>query len=129
MTKPSPELATLFEPVLEWLDAGGDDVIGFDMGSFYDDTADHHCGTTCCIAGAVNQFNKLNVDNYSADAACYEIGELIGMTKKQVDNLFLGHTPAGLTYPLDAIPPQLAASVLRTFIETGYAPWPEELPE
>lgn len=127
----------LFLPVLEWLEAGAphknEHGLVFNMESFFYSEGEawdkEHCGTACCIAGAVNQFNKLNVDNYSADAACYEIGELIGMTKKQVDNLFLGHTPAGLTYPLDAIPPQLAASVLRTFIETGYAPWPEELPE
>lgn len=127
----------LFLPVLEWLEAGSphknEHGLVFNMENFAlfgGESWDHeHCGTACCIAGAVKQFNKLDVDNDDAITACYEIGKLIGMTKKQVDNLFLGHTKAGRNYYLDEISPQLAADVLRTFIETGYAPWPEKLRE
>lgn len=127
MTKPSPELATLFEPVLEWLDAGGDDVIGFDMGSFYDDTADHHCGTTCCISGAVGYFNPdLNMagiidHNGDIKNRSFFADEALllnyGMSQKDMYGLFLTN--------MDATPSQAAATV-RHWIETGDVIWEDE---
>lgn len=126
MTKPSHELAALFEPVLEWLDAGGDDVIGFDMGSFYADTTDHHCGTTCCIAGAVGYFNPdLNMNGIREVAdikyrAFYADEAMLlnyDMSQQNIDDLFYSN--------MDATPTQAAATI-RHWIETGDVIWEDE---
>lgn len=124
----------LFAPVLAWLEAGAphnDLGLVFNMDNFQAegdlDWSKNHCGTACCIAGALAQFNQIKVDSYDAVGKCYELGRLIGMTEDQVDNLFLGEIPEGREYYLDEIPPQVAAQVLSVFLETGYAPWPERL--
>lgn len=129
----------LFAPVLAWLKAGAphtkDRNIFFNMNHFAlkgtpnPDPDTNHCGTACCIAGAVNQFNKLGVTIEDSIEACYAIGHQIGMTADQIENLFFGEVAGYRDYYLEDIPPALAADMLEQFIATGYAPWPESLPE
>lgn len=127
MTKPSAELAALFAPVLDWLDAGGDDQYGFDMRQHiflpHEDT-DPACGTTCCIAGAMGLFVEglnwtgidVDLENRWARATHseYALARNHGMSKHDMDAMFYngwGATPAQ------------AAAVIRHWIETGDIEW------
>lgn len=138
MTKPSPELAALFAPVLAWLDAGGHDQdkdLGFNMSSFIMTTTDNKaaydfarnpCGTTCCIAGAVGMFNDLDytkVFTASTEISSYRRSTFAdhalvmnhGMTIWDAEALF---------YRISSdIRPAHAAAVVRHWIETGDVDW------
>ena len=86
----------LFAPVLAWLEAGAPHTpegIGFNMCSFDDE--DHYdfeqnsCGTACCIAGAVQKFNKIPpTDLNSVWADINALGEKLGMSLQQILGLF-----------------------------------------
>lgn len=121
MTKPSAELAALFEPVLEWLDKGGDRNYRFNMRGFYHQS---RCGTSCCIAGALGVFNKdLNLEGVSqfndsemsrASRAEHALVRNYGMDEDDAFELFFGDLEAG---------PAQAARVVRHWIETGEVDW------
>lgn len=137
MTKPSPELAALFEPVLEWLDKGGDEQYGFNMSQFYQGEGmgstknpDHDgniCGTTLCIAGAVGSFNE-HMD-FSGTQAHGQEGAILeralfandalvanyGMSEEDNYKLFF-NTKSDTK-------PSHAAAVIRHWIETGEVDW------
>lgn len=151
MNKSTLNIAAL-DRVAKWLEAGaphtatpnGPPVTGFDMsrGVAIDSAG---CGTVCCIAGAVCQFegvtNAEAVDMLaSAEGNWHELGwwgahgvagqaqEILGLTSEQADSLF---TPVGYNYdkwddyrPLTAA---LAARVIRHLIATGDVNW--ELPD
>lgn len=130
------KLAAYLQPVLDWLDAGAQHTkkLDFNMNHF---SAAVPCGTTCCIAGAIYQLNRKKLDPLlpedfikSRDPInqCYVLGKAIGMTRDQVHNLFFAGDERGRSYDLDDIPPELAAAMVREFLETGEANWPEELP-
>lgn len=116
-------------PVLAWLEAGAPHTTQnpfiFDMATFQEKRS---CGTACCIAGAVAQFNKLITTSEEDDAIsqCFEIGEKIGLTFDQSQKLFFPSCFHG--YDLEDIPIRVAADTLRHFMATGEIVWPEELP-
>ena len=134
MTKPSAELAAFFAPVLTWLDAGGDERQGLNMFSFINSDNENMngrlCETTFCIAGAVGAFNAglsfenvIEVDSDDdislRDRAWYAEDALVenhGMSAHDQAALF--HE-----YPGDRATPQVAAAVIRHWIETGDVDW------
>lgn len=146
MSKSTLNIAAL-DRVAKWLEAGaphtatpgGIPVTGFDMsrGVAIDDKG---CGTVCCIAGAVCQFEGITnaeVAGMLAEKGWGELGwwdtggvasqaqEILGLTSEQADSLF---TPEGYASeewedayrPLTAA---LAARVIRHLIATGDVNW------
>ena len=111
--KPSPELAALFEPVLKWLDQGGDDDLRFDMTHLIDS-----CGTSACIVGALGVFNpELNWHDYpheTAEQRALYANDLLrdnyGLTPEDEDELFFTHMDLNAAQ---------AAAMVRHWIETG----------
>ena len=103
MPKPSPELAALFKPVLEWLD---NDCPGHKL-----DMAHHYCG----IAGALGIFNPqlFEADDDERHRA-YHVEDLLvdqhGLNYGDMELLFYGN--------MSLTPPQ-AAQMIRTWIRTG----------
>lgn len=107
-------------PVLEWLEKGGhhvsDDgrVLAFDMSNFKDDYYPPEdewgdvksCGTSCCIAGAVVQFNKhlFTEDQINfLDAEVHynsilAVAEKIGMSRGTAAKLFYASDSDVSTY-------------------------------
>lgn len=116
MTKPSPELAALFDPVLAWLDgSAAEPQPQFDMLHFHHE----HCGTHCCIVGALALFRP-DLVNDTADTlmqhAIWTRQALIedyGMTEKDSEALFLSWDPDHRHDPAHA------AKRVRHWIETG----------
>lgn len=133
------------EKVITWLEAGaphveiaeGVEIDVFDMECSVDTDYDFGdtCGTACCIAGAVCQFemlgmNKRDKDNslpwYSSSRAgtigVLEITtEYLGISEEDAEPLFI---------PFDyGIEPEVynnpkhAAKVVRKFIDTGIVDW------
>lgn len=132
------------EKVITWLEAGaphvkiaeGVEINVFDMeysvGTDYSfgDT----CGTACCIAGAVCQFEMLGMDRRAKDnslawswmpgfgeGALKITTEYLGISEEDADSLFV---------PFDyGIEPEVynnpkhAAKVVRKFIDTGIVDW------
>lgn len=132
MTKPSPEAIALFQPVLDWLEAGAPhtaDDIGFNMDYFQrrwhvqgPDFAGNNCGTSCCIAGAVTQFNRLDADwieSEDCDPGEVSVQGLLGLTDEDSRSLFYGDG----NFHLAKIRPEDAAKTLRHYIETGEVVW------
>ena len=135
----------LFQPVLAWLEAGAPHTpegIGFNMGHFVEpDEGDfdlNTCGTACCIAGAVQQFNKLPpTDLNSVRADINALGKKLGMSLQQILGLFFAadtlqrgewgdypNTGALLNgEDLNKVTPAMAAKTLRHFMETGEVVW------
>lgn len=149
MSKSTLNIAAL-DRVAKWLEAGaphtatpgGIPVTGFDMsrGVAIDVKG---CGTVCCIAGAVCQFEGVtNAEaGMLAEKGWGELGwwgtggvasqaqEILGLTSEQADNLFM---PEGYNSdewedeweddyrPLTAA---LAARVIRHLIATGDVNW------
>lgn len=158
-TKPSDQIIELFTPVLTWLDAGamhgvplrGEDT-GFDMSVFIR-PADG-CGTSVCLAGALQQFNDLaEPTQFSTGMPQWqticEMGMSVGLTQEQCLQLFFAaddtHYCSGSEWPttanmlnfiqsefeedeldLDDITPAEAAVTLRRFLETGEIKWEVE---
>lgn len=119
----------LFDPVLAWLDDYDPTRLGFHMGyiriSNGEDVFKNHCGTVCCIAGALCELNKIPVgpQDYETDVAA----ELLGLTEEQVDALFFARAElCGDLHPsseLENITPAEAARTIRHFIATGEVVW------
>lgn len=145
MSKSTLNIAAL-DRVAKWLEAGaphtttpgGIPVTGFDMsrGVAIDDGG---CGTVCCIAGAVCQFEGVTNAEVAGMLAAgptqwreliwwgiaIQAQEILGLTSEQADSLF---TPSGYNSdewedayrPLTAA---LAARVIRHLIATGDVNW------
>lgn len=127
MVKPTAELAALFDPVLAWLDKGGDDQLAFNMSDMYAidfaSTWDgRDCGTSACIAGALGVFNPdLNYGGILFDG---EQEEDYSRAHYADDALVrhYGMTPddrQGLFYTYMDLSPADAAAMIRYWITTG----------
>lgn len=148
MSKQTLNIAAL-DRVAKWLEAGaphtatpnGPPVTGFDMsrGVAIDDEG---CGTVCCIAGAVCQFegvtnaevagmlatdegNWRELGWWGTGGVAEQAQEILGLTSEQASDLF---TPDG--YYADAgnedyrtLTAALAARVIRHLIATGDVNW------
>lgn len=126
--------------VAEWLERGAPHVtidqrsIGlFDMSEAvtpgHENDAGEACGTACCIAGAVYQFEGLS--GFSHDPSrgldffaevAPKVQEFLGLDMDQATALFLPweHFEG---YPQEFSDPELAGKVVRKFIETGEVDW------
>jgi hypothetical protein len=110
--------------IAEWLEAGAPErkgVTGFDMEQFL---SDRGCGTACCIAGAVVQFDRA-IPYATANEAYCEGGDpedlalhLLGMDMETADELFYGRG-----VDLEDIDSAWAARCIRKLIETGRVDW------
>lgn len=126
--------------VAEWLEAGaphveiakGFEVSDFDMELVVDKYA-NDCGTACCIAGAVCQFEMLGVDKRDGDGsliwsnpegtegAFFMVRDFLGMEDSDAHELF---EPFDTDIePFEYNNPKIAAKVIRTFISTGVVNW------
>lgn len=127
--------------VAEWLERGaphvtiadGIEVGKFDMGEAVD--ADPTCGTACCIAGAVCQFEMLGLDDRFPNGSMLFFSEsdragagtlaaeFLGVSEAASGPLFLpwDHFECGDTDEFSD--PELAAQVVRHFIATGEVDW------
>lgn len=124
------------EHVALWLEAGaphveveGQAVDGFDMS--YGVLVSPQCGTICCIAGAVCQFNRPfildDVDfgneeeapfwDWGEDGVFYRAIKLLGISQDDAEILF---TPE---IPYSEITADDAAKTIRKFLETGIVDW------
>lgn len=131
---PNDETKTLFEPVLKWLDDGAphkkinsDVDFGFNMDFFTsinytngvgswiasDYSGDRSCGAVCCIAGAINQFNRLMCDDI------YNLMDGMPHERKDLKKLFFPEN----SEDYEKITPQEAAAVIRNWFETGEVVW------
>lgn len=125
------------EKVAEWLEAGaphrvldhGLAVTTFDMGLPVE--VDDHCGTSCCIAGAVCQFEGLGLDVRDPDGSLEWFGEngamdlagpFLGMGLIDQVKLFepWNHS-LGDSESFNA--PARGAAVIRYFLATGIVSW------
>lgn len=145
MSKQTLNIAAL-DRVAKWLEAGaphtatpnGPPVTGFDMsrGVAVDDAG---CGTVCCIAGAVCQFEGVTnaeatqliadgggeLEWFFSYGVAVQAQEILGLSSEQADSLFI---PVGCNAdkweddyrPLTA---ELAARVIRHLIATGDVNW------
>lgn len=120
----APDKIRMLDPVLAWLDRNApQNPVGFNMAyvrqSNTHDYAKNHCGTVCCIAGAVAEFNDLD-----PHATLGEIEHQLGMTTVEGDALFLGMDQEGdILISFDDVTPAIAAKTIRNFITTGEVTW------
>ncbi len=130
MTGPlTTKARAMFEPVLTWLDAGAQHVsgVGFNMTQFQTpsayDYADAKCGTACCIAGALAQFNGIKV-RAGANQGIGDVAKALGMTPEQEYYLFWGtDVNDDPIVNLGSITPAMAAKTIRHFLATGEVEW------
>lgn len=130
MTAPlTPKARAMFEPVLAWLDAGAqhENGVGFNMAHFRTpsayDYADTSCGTACCIAGALAQFNGIKTCP-QAVGGIGDVARALGMTPEQEHYLFWGTDVNDEPFvELESITPSMAAKTIRHFLATGEVEW------
>ena len=132
------------EKVITWLEAGaphveiakGIEIDVFDMECSVDTEHDlgDTCGTACCIAGAVCQFEMLGMDRRAKDnslawswmsgfgkGALEITTEYLGISEEDAEPLFIP-----FDYGIDPEVynnPKHAAKVVRKFIDTGIVDW------
>jgi hypothetical protein len=128
---PAPRAQLAFAPVLEWLRAGAPHVapngtpLVFDMEKFLDKT---DCGTACCMAGAMTQFNPEAFPTISENScpflALTFISASLELDEEASTKLFYGVrcTGARLIAWEDMTPAQCAAT-LDHYLETGEVDW------
>lgn len=134
------------EKVAEWLEAGaphvctdaGRRIDEFDMSFGVVTTSG--CGTSCCIAGAIVQFEGLGTLNYAGSMTFGGYAEeenveklarnLLGIDYGDAKELFLPWETIDVEeYPyLEGNPepfsdPEVAAKVIRNYLETGIIDW------
>lgn len=124
--------------VAEWLERGAPHVViatgveinHFDMGEPVTPD-DAGCGTACCIAGAVCQFEQLGMDVRDSGGGLgwhYDTGadhlasNFLGIGSQEASELFVPweHFEGD---PSEFSDPELAARVVRHFIATGKVDW------
>lgn len=148
MSKQTLNIAAL-DRVAVWLEAGaphtatpgGIPVTGFDMsrGVAIDGKG---CGTVCCIAGAVCQFegvtnaevadmlatgegNWRELGWWGTGGVAMQAQEILGLTSEQADSLFtpIGYNSDEWEDDYRPLPAALAARVIRHLIATGDVNW------
>lgn len=125
----------LLKPVIQWLKDGAPHVKDKQIGAFdmsagvdCDETkALAACGTTCCIAGAVCQFNE-PFEITKSHAGWYNSPEwpevasrargLLGLRYREANLLFVTYSHDWLK-----VEPTEAAAVLENFLQTGEVDW------
>jgi len=110
--------------IAEWLEAGAPErkgVTGFDMETFLSDKG---CGTACCIAGAVVQFDR-KAPYRTADEAIgagidpgNDAAGILDIEEDMADELFYARGE-----DLDRVDSAWAARCVRKLIETGRVDW------
>lgn len=135
--------------VAEWLEAGaphvvvnsGHKIVEFNM-NFGGEWIEESCGTACCIAGAVVQFEDLmkpdgsgTIEFFSEDPEDVDedeeralgAGEIaqnfLGITEGQANKLFMPFQDFEYEPSADFSRPKRAAAVVRHFIKTDEVRW------
>lgn len=116
--------------VAEWLEAGaphvnidGRHIDDFDM-NYTVSKAGNNCGTVCCIAGAVYQFEGL-----AGYDICHSAADYMGLSSENAFNLFFPWEELSDDYPALGDNPEpfsdkaVAARTIYTFLETGEIDW------
>ena len=137
----SPEGIKRLTEVTEWLEAGAPhrkieggvvDAFEMDVGV----TIDTDCGTACCIAGAVCQFNQpfdlsdglgeqQNEVNWRGEEGVMARAlSLLGLNRSG-EGLRLAHRIFRANDHNEHITAEVAARVMRHFLNTGELEWPE----
>ncbi len=122
--------------VVAWLRAGaphttkGFGVHHFDMAFGVDSNSlnTNKCGTVCCIAGAVCQFEKLydgsgNLNFFGARGAGELARKHLGMTEEDAHKLFMPFDYFNSEHTAN-ISPDVAADVVENYLRTGEVVWP-----
>ncbi len=133
----SPKGEKALIQVAEWLEAGAPhvDVNGrkidhFNMESIVDQN--NSCGTSCCIAGAVMQFNRLSLKGSEEDEWWFmkgrdKVAKYLQISRYNADELFSPWNQGeGFTLSRDFQDysnPAVAAKVVRHFVDTGVVDW------
>ncbi len=129
------ETHAAFAPVLKWLESEEDAVrvpgkrakqrLSLNMDYFRDGKLD--CGTTCCIAGALDLFNQMGIYKdvifLSSIKCCEEVGHRLGMDETQIENLFFARNFREIS-ELNEIQPSEAIFAIRSLLDTGEVRWP-----
>ncbi|MNC38714.1 hypothetical protein D3C75_873360 [compost metagenome] len=129
------------EKVLQWLDEGAPEapvvtltgselppVVAFDMSNgVAAKRADPRCGTVCCIAGAVCQFNqpynlrhRTTASYWAVDGVHDRAKGLLGISAEDADGMF---TPDSDEVQWSSITPEVAANMLRAYLASGVIDW------
>ena len=127
--------------VAEWLEGGAQHVeVGnhsiaeFDMEQAVTTNSNSGCGTACCIAGAIVQFENLIdpvlsgardfFDTYDGgDGVGTLAAEHLGIDSSDAEALFEPWQRFGFEEYEEFSDPQRAAKVVRHYIETGVVDW------
>lgn len=122
------------EEIRDWLRAGTPEksgITGLDMRTFVSRDLTHDCGTTCCIAGAAIQFDRVRKGlpicktgiDLANDSSGYTISDnarkILGISPEKAEILFFGDTLISLY----DITPEWAANCIDHFLETGEVNW------
>lgn len=123
------------ERVTEWLEAGAPhrgSVDGFDLSWFIaesridcrigEDAVPNQCGTICCIAGAIAQFDREDRGLPPLEPWCYDDSArgLVGLTNDEARELFCDY----ISVPtLSRVTAAEAAGVLRRLLTEGMLEW------
>lgn len=120
------EFAQKAQSTLAWLKAGAphEDNIGFNMDYvsnqandvLTDFSGNNVCGSVCCIAGAIGQFNKFDRPSVADESLQIMYPDL------HLHDLFY---PWDDSFSYSSITPQDAAEVLEHFMKTGEIIWEE----
>lgn len=135
--------------IAEWLEAGaphvvikeGQTIAEFNM-NYGGEYIEEACGTACCIAGAVVQFEDLmqpdedgTIGFFSTDPDDIDEDEerelgagevaqnFLGITEAEADRLFMPFHSFSYENSAEFSQPARAAAVVRHFIETGEVDW------
>jgi hypothetical protein len=140
MAIPTGKKRKALERVARWLEAGaphrddnGVETHGFNM-SFAVATGEYghgvdlgnNCGTVCCIAGAVCQFQRIPFADFggffSANSGPGTVAqEYLGLSDSEARYLFMPfdyHESHGMDYT-----PAMGAATIRNFLHTGDVVW------
>lgn len=133
--------------VAEWLEDGakhvsfgtGHEVGVFDMeqavtaSGFGSDYREDACGTACCIAGAIVQFENLIspvlsgahdfFDSYDGAGVGTIAAKHLGISEEDAEQLFEPWNEFGFEGYSEFSDPQRAAKVVRHYLETGIVDW------
>lgn len=137
MTELTQHGRAALERVAEWLESGAPHKVfsnGLEVSQFnmaYSVNVEAGCGTSCCIAGAVCQFEGLGLEHREYDGGLAWEGEngtsclaseYLGIGAKDAFRLFTPwYSFSGPSYAFNSAP--RGAAVIRHFLATGEVDW------